>query len=542
MHYLEEQAVIMRDRLTRETPQSEPIPFAGQVKNSAGGYVWEISKWDRLTRFLILGSDGGTYYASGRTLTVENANCVMQCIEEDGIRSVDIISNVSSRGRAAKNDPALFALAMCASFGNAETKRYALDKLPMVARIATHLFHFVAYAEKMRGWGRSLRVAVAKWYQCQEVSKVAYQLIKYRQRDGWTHRDLMRLSHPKPKNEEQEILFRWAIHGDFASDYVSKELLQFLAYRQMLELSKSDTPTDLELAIIKEHRIPRECIPTDRLKIKEVWTALLDDMPMTAMIRNLATMTRVGLFDSTEAIEQVCERITHPSLIENARVHPIQMLSALMTYGAGKGQRSSNEWKPVREITQALEKGFYLAFKNVRAIGNRVLVALDISGSMDIGEISGVPGLTPRLASAAMSMIHHKTERDVSFVAFCHTLTPLKFDGQPTIIGMVDTMKRLDMGRTDCSLPIQYALHNDLAFDTFIIYTDNETWAGSIHPAQALYRYRETMGINAKLIVVGMTATSFSIADPNDPGMLDVVGFDTATPQIMSQFSSGEMT
>ena len=45
------------------------------------------------------------------------------------------------------------------------------------------------------------------------------------------------------------------------------------------------------------------------------------------------------------------------------------------------------------------------------------------------------------------------------------------------------------------------------------------------------------MGINAKLVVCGVTATNFTIADPNDPGMLDVVGFDSAVPMLIDQFS-----
>ena len=49
----------------------------------------------------------------------------------------------------------------------------------------------------------------------------------------------------------------------------------------------------------------------------------------------------------------------------------------------------------------------------------------------------------------------------------------------------------------------------------------------------------EGVTIDAKLVVVGMTATQFSIADPADPGMLDVVGFDAAAPEIISQFVRG---
>ena len=92
------------------------------------------------------------------------------------------------------------------------------------------------------------------------------------------------------------------------------------------------------------------------------------------------------------------------------------------------------------------------------------------------------------------------------------------------------------MGGTDCSLPMVHALKEKLEVDTFVIYTDSETWAGDIHASQALNKYREKMGRPAKLIVVGMCSNGFTIADPNDSGMLDCVGFDTSTPAVMADF------
>jgi 60 kDa SS-A/Ro ribonucleoprotein len=98
-------------------------------------------------------------------------------------------------------------------------------------------------------------------------------------------------------------------------------------------------------------------------------------------------------------------------------------------------------------------------------------------------------------------------------------------------------MTDIPFGGTDCALPMVWALKNRVAADVFVVYTDSETWAGNIHPVQALRRYREGMGIPAKLVVVGMTSNGFSIADPDDAGMLDVVGFDASTPQMISDFA-----
>ncbi len=101
-------------------------------------------------------------------------------------------------------------------------------------------------------------------------------------------------------------------------------------------------------------------------------------------------------------------------------------------------------------------------------------------------------------------------------------------------------MQRIPMGGTDCALPMLWAAKQRVEVDTFVVYTDNETWAGNVHPAVALDRYRQAMGIAARLIVVGMTATEFSIADPNRADMLDVVGFDSAAPGVMTDFARGE--
>ncbi|MEZ4618895.1 MAG: hypothetical protein R2867_25735 [Caldilineaceae bacterium] len=40
-----------------------------QVMNSAGGYAWAVDSWTRLDRFLVLGTEGGTYYTGEQQLT-----------------------------------------------------------------------------------------------------------------------------------------------------------------------------------------------------------------------------------------------------------------------------------------------------------------------------------------------------------------------------------------------------------------------------------------------------------------------------------------
>jgi 60 kDa SS-A/Ro ribonucleoprotein len=196
-------------------------------------------------------------------------------------------------------------------------------------------------------------------------------------------------------------------------------------------------------------------------------------------------------------------------------------------------------------VVDALNAAFYTAFQSVEPTGKRLLLALDVSGSMGGGRVAGT-ALTPREAAAAMALVTAATEPSYHIVAFSAAdgaswasgtvMTPLGITPSMRLDDAVRATAALPFGRTDCALPMVYALEKGLAVDAFVIYTDSETWFGDIHPVQALRAYRMKTGIAAKLIVVGLVSNGFSIADPNDAGMLDVVGFDTAAPAVIADF------
>ncbi|MHA1828592.1 MAG: TROVE domain-containing protein [Candidatus Heimdallarchaeaceae archaeon] len=516
---------------TRKTPQSEAVPGSNQIQNNAGGFAWQVDKWIQLERFLVLGSEGGTYYVKERELTKDNANSVLQCIKEDGIKTVNKIVEISEQGRAPKNDPALFALAMAAGLGDKQTKIAALGALSRVARIGTHLFHFLTYVQQFRGWGRLLRDGVSNWYTDKTPEKLAYQIIKYQQRDGWSHRDALRKCHPIAPSEAHNDIFK----------YITKQELRSSLQDSIIDaFEKAKHTTDLKtlVKLITDYNLPREAIPTEALNNPIVWEALLENMPMTAMIRNLGKMTSVDLLKPMgTATNKVVNRLLDESLLKKAKIHPLSLLVALNTYFMGQGVRGSLSWSPIREIVDALDESFYLSFGAVEPTNKRTMLALDVSGSMTFSTIAGMTGITPRVGSAAMALITANIEKQYMFMGFSDRFIPLNISNRQRMDDVLKTVNKLSFSSTDCALPMIYALERDIEIDTFVIYTDSETWYGNIHPSQALEKYRQKIGIPAKLVVVGMVSNNFTIADPNDSGMLDVVGFDTATPNVISNFS-----
>jgi len=381
----------------------------------------------------------------------------------------------------------------------------------------------------MRGWGRALKSGIADWYSA-DTDRLSLQVIKYRQRDGWTHRDLLRKSHAQPQSPDHNALFAWVAH----SDKVDAPTPLIKAFEDAQEA----TGAAAIVKLITDHNLPREAIPTQWLKDASIWEALLEKMPMTAMIRNLGNMGKAGLVKvGSRASQMVVERLGNEDRLRGARVHPIQVLAALLTYEQGHGMRGSGEWDAVPQVVDALDRAFYLAFGNVQPTGKRLMLGYDVSGSMMWGDVAGIPGLTPNKASAAIGLITASVEKQSYPYAFDTGFKPLTITPRMRLDRVVKKMQEWGGGGTDCSLPMQEALKRKMEIDTFVVYTDSETWHGRMHPAQALVKYRQQMGIPAKLIVVAMTQNDFSIADPNDAGMLDVVGFDTATPQLIADFT-----
>ena len=524
---------------TRVTPQVQAIPGSGQVANLGGGFSWKVTDAQQLERFLILGTEGGTYYVTEQKLTVENATSVVNCLAADARTTIDKIVEVSVTGKAAKNDPAIFALAIAAGSADPACRAYALSKLSQVCRTATHLFTFVEFVEGFRGWGKGLRKAVAKWYTEKDPGKLAYQIVKYQQRNGWSHRDLLRLAHASPPSELHQAVMRYAVKGtertvDYPADQVPSELRLIWAFEQ----AKKSRDVKEVVDLIDQYGLTHEMVPNDLKKSPEIWAALLVNMPITATIRNLGRMSSIGLLKPFSAASKLVEaRLLNPEVLRNGRVHPLQILSAKMTYQQGHGVKGNLTWTTDARLTQALEDSFYLSFETVEPSGKNFLLGIDISGSMTWVQAGGLPGFTPNMTSAVMAMATARVEQNYHIMGFAHTFRDLGITARDTLESAMQKTHSGSFGYTDCSLPMVWALANNLLVDTFVVYTDSETNSRTaIHPAQALDQYRQKMGRNAKLIVCAMTSSSHTIARSGDPNMLDVVGFSTDTPKLISMF------
>jgi 60 kDa SS-A/Ro ribonucleoprotein len=531
----------------RQTPQSSPIPGREHqmAPNEAGGFSFVVDDWTRLDRFLILGAEGGSYYVGERELTIQNAEAVQRCLADDPMRVIERTVVVSEAGLAPKNDPAVFVLALAASVkGTAEKVRdarhRALTVLPKVARIGTDLFNFVSACDKLRGWGRGLRTGIRNWYLSKDASSVAYQCSKYQSRNGWSHKDLLRLSHPQATGTMQDVLHYvakgWPDVGD--EPHPNKDLQLLWAFERA---HKATTPGEVA-KLIRDYGLVREHIPTEMLNSVEVWEALLEKMPLRALIRNLGKMSAIGLIQPgvSAGTAQVLKLIGNTEAIKKSRLHPMAILIAVRQYALGHGLKGKLTWTAAPRVIDALNATFYVAFGNVKPTGKRRLEAIDASGSMD-AQIDGAGNLSCRHAGVVMALITLNADPDTEVIGFTCGGDVKSVPISPRQ-RLDDAIRTFDAhcrpAGTDCALPFIYAKEMRRDLDLIGLYSDSETWENTkTHPVQSFESYRQQVGHRVKLAVVSMVANRSTVGDIDDGDVLQVCGMDASVPAVLSSFA-----
>lgn len=590
-----------RRRRNTSTLTSQRKAIAGRetemAVNPAGGVSFKLDDFARLQRFLILGVEGNTYYQSQKTLVRQNVDCLERCLAADGIRVVDMVVEISTEGRAFKQDAGLFVLSAAASFKGGEVssarksppnpnrfqyqenyekalaeweaskqivpdeyalkvRQYALSKLRQVARTGTSLYMFAEFVRAQRGFGRSLRRAFADWLVKKPVDKLAYQAWKYKSRNGWTYRDIMRLAHPVTDERDRAAVFHYMAKGELPENAPESEAVQQIAAAESL-LKIMNGRKNVTKGVIKEatglitdYRLTHEAVPSELRKSPEIWEALLEDMPLQAAVSNLGVMTSVGLVKPLSAASRkIVDMLGNAEAIERSRMHPFRFYVAAKVYGQGRGIRGSLSWSPDQNIMDMLDSAYYAAFGNVESTGKNFVIAVDDSGSMGQGfwggygrtgtNVGTIPNTFPAEVAAAMALVTYRTEPNSVLIGYSGSTREMKVSR--TRGRIEDIVKHVGRGgMTDTTLPVQYAMKNKLDVDGIVSYTDNCTWAGRGHATEYVRNYVKQYGPMYH-INCAMVANSASDTDPSNPYMFELVGVDASTPRLISEFISGRL-
>lgn len=449
-------------------------------------------------------------------------NSVLAITQAFPAQAIELLSKVVRGGRASRQPPVLFALACALSTDSIKVRAEGLH--PQAVRTGTDALVLASYLKSLKGGGRSFRRQAGLFYKTLEEGledRAALQFIKYRNRAGWTHRDLLRVCHHKPSDAFQEV-FSFAAGKEYSG---SNRLIHGFLEAQEMAADFSGKCIPKIIRLIRECGLPWEALPSEALGNVEVWEELLPNLPFTALLRNLGRMQSLGM-DLSSAVE----RLAWPT-----RTHPVQMLSAYKVYGSGHGQMGSLAWRPDARVTKALENGFYASFGSLEKKTNKVIFGLDVSGSMFTNP-STVAGLNCAEAAAAMVMAAAK-QQPFALFGFSHNLVDIPIDDTWSLDRILTYVRKIPFGYTKCALPITHAHSLGVSdVDLFAIYTDNETNGGP-KPMSALQAYREAHNPDACFASVAFAGNAQSIVDPDDWGSSEFCGFDSSVPGLLSELA-----
>ncbi len=439
-----------------------------------------------------------------------------------------------------------------------------------------------------KGFGRAFKTALNRSFLKKTPSQLAYQVTKYQKRGDWSFNDIIKCTHLRTGTGENrkrntkylpsdyqappikpatamDLVLRYSMYGmeEMTKLATAFKLNNDPIYEYLWAVNRvksmTETDTDDLIHLVHKYRLVREHLPTWSMKSCQVQKALLfgdyrrgvaKPPPMTALLRNLASLTSIGLFEDKEILALVVKHLTDKDAVQKSRIHPVNVIIAWFVYRKGHGFKGKLKWTPVPAIRDALEQMAFLAFANAPPTTKRYGVFIDGSSSM-LSETT-FQGLTNADIAALLSLVIARSGQGHLFYVFSsQSLSnggvrgslPGLYDvghqihANSTFEEVLSAVQLSNWGRTDISNGIRYLEHSNKHVDAIVVITDNDINTGD-KPLVALNSYRAKIGNpNVKLITLAVQLNDLTIADPSDKGMLDMCGFDTNSYQVMHAFT-----
>ena len=580
-------------------------------------FVYPVTLKQLILRLLILGSRKNNYNTQLKNIAKEDRDFIKQEIQNGkGCEILEIVREVYAESRAPKQEATMLMMALLCRAADDDLRVKSLALLKEF-RTISHLYSWKnchasipnpLTGQPSKGFGRAVKRAINEWALAykDKPKELAYQITKYMTREGWSFKNILQCTHlrtktgddrllapapaqakqtPAPKQTrkgqgqandvppaEIDLVLRYAVNGFAAMEELAKKsgladiengvYVYLKAVHDAKHFSETEENKVQLIELIHKHRLAREQVPTWALADTDALLALLVNkkktqvtMPLTALLRNLGSMTSHQVLADEEELQLVQAHLLNPITIEKSRVHPVTVLMAWFTYRNGCGLRGQTSWTPHPSLVKTLEEMFYRSFKNVEPTDTSICFLIDGSGSMTAPSLC--EGVSNAEAAALLAMIFARSETKKEVVpnhAF-YIFTASKIVNYRTTTGLTDVsdaihaeatldqvlqaVQRSDWGMTDISSGILEALKYKRKYGAFVVITDNDVNSG-IKPSEAMKQYRAGMKLpNTKLAVIATQGTNLTIADPADPLMLDMVGFDSHGPKILQDFIRG---
>lgn len=519
---------------------------AADTTNRAGGRAYKLTDAEALCQYVVTSTFSDVYYASAGE-QLEEVKRVCKAVKPTLVAK----AAVYGRENGKMKDVPAYLCAYLASIGEIKL----LKKIfPRVINNPKMLLNFVQIIRSgvtgRKSFGSAVKKLIQDWITSRRGNQLFLASIGY---SNPSLTDVIKMVHPRPTSQEQSALFAYLLGaeldgydpetlvrknkaGEVVQEYPFTDLPPLTQEFEWFKFDNSMPLPDMD------YRALTNCKLTP-----EHWKQIAKNMPWNTLRMNLNVLARNKVFDDDAITRYVANKLANEQEIERWSVFPYQLMTAYLY--AGDDVPTS--------VKNSLQKAMEIATKNVPVLGNRVGIAVDVSGSMH----SSITGSRARQTSEVRcvdvaSLIASSLARvnpDATVVSFGTTARIVPgFNAWDSI--MTNARKLIDEGKvcgygTNAGEAMKVFNAQRKPYDFIVYVSDMQSWVDSYiknfvfggygTPTMELWaqQRRKNGSHNAKLAEINVQAYGNSQADSKDKSILNVGGFSDAVFDVLAEFA-----
>ncbi len=496
-------------------PPSASAPAVNREQYPA----WQRNVQEDLLQTLLTNTLGQTFYVDKHDMIAESEAVHMAALDANPAFYAKALAYARNQG-FMRLQP-IYGLARLAC------KNTALFKsvFNQVILIPDDLADFTAILSSLRNGGqggRAVKTMGAGWLASRMTP---YWAIKYgsgqAEQGKYRLQDLYKVYHPKGENP----LVAWLLGKD-----VREGLPDAVVAYEGLKCANNDA--DRALAI-RQGKLPHEIATPFAGDSKVVWTAIAENMPTFALLRNLATLERHGVADAMR--DMIEQRFKSPDAVKKAKILPFRFLDAIEKVQAG--------W-----LKDAVRDGADAAIANIPVIPGKTVVLLDTSGSMQSSQFCNTAKIFALAIATTSQTTLYAFDCHVWEIAYSRRDSILTQAQSIVIAGSTLTanqgLKRLVQAWTAqpsgtwTSGPIDIMLARGEKADNLVVITDGQQNQGRPF-ADALAEYRQRINGNVKVFTIDISPYRNALTAPANKNEWAIYGWSDTVLKFIPMAAQG---
>lgn len=498
---------------SKKSVVSKKVTKVTNTVNNAGGTAYTLSDKATLAQLAMTGCFNGTYYVSGE----EQLKKVLELANKIAHKEPEFIAKLAVYARQKglmKDMPAVLTAIVAGKNSELLTKIFSkvIDNPKM-------LRNFVQVVRSGTTGRKSLGTRPKKLIQDYFDSLTDEQIFKADVGNDPSLQDIIKLTHPKPKNKQRSALFGYLLDKEYSKKDLCQLAKQFESFKKDMKAEIPDVPFQMLTALpLKD----------------EHWKQIAANATWTQCRMNLNTFQRHNVFADSKLINTICDKLQDAEQVKRAKVFPYQLFAAFLNIDSNVPAK----------VSVALQNAADHALQNIPEFDGKVYVMVDTSGSMSSPATGHRGSATSKMrcidVAALVAAAIMRKNPDTEVVPFDTQVHTHRLNPMDSIMTNAKTLAGFGGGGTDCHRALQHVNDKNGKGDLVIYVSDNESWVDS-------NRYRSTATMtewnkfkarnpNAKLVCIDVTPNGTTQAhDRSD--ILNIGGFSDSCFEVIKIFT-----